>query len=122
MRRNKWSPKQNIQYAHTSAKVNINPKLTNEFCETRFCMLVLEKEFSPVDSLQARVRSLLTYVSPPRLDDNGAPAAGLLLDLSHAFLGFLVGVVRCTDCNLVLDPSQTIQLNAAFTAKPKRKQ
>lgn len=65
--------------------------------------------------------SLLTYVSPSRLDDNGAPAAGLLLHLCHAFLGFLVGVVRCAYCNLVLDPSQTIQLNAPFTAKAKRK-
>lgn len=82
---------------------------------------VPEKICSSVESLQAFTLSLLTYVSPPRLDDNGAPAASLLLDLRHAFLGFLVGVVRCTYCNLVLDPSQTIQLNAPFTAKAKRK-
>lgn len=64
---------------------------------------------------------LLTYVSPSRLDDNGTPTASLLFNLGHAFPGFLVGVICCTYCNLVLDPTQTIQLNTAFTTKVKRK-
>lgn len=67
------------------------------------------------------VLRFLTYVSSPRLDDDGAPAASLLLNLGHAFLGLLVGVVCGTYCNLVLDPTQTIQLNAPFTAKTKRR-
>lgn len=67
------------------------------------------------------VSRFLTYVSSPRLDDDGTPAASLLLNLGHAFLGLLVGVVCGTYCNLVLDPTQTIQLNAPFTAKTKRR-
>ena len=67
------------------------------------------------------VSRLLTYVSPPWLDDNGTPTASLLLNLSHALPGLLVGVVCGTYCNLVLDPTQTIQLNAPFTAKTKRR-
>lgn len=62
---------------------------------------------------------VLTYVSSPRLDDDGTPTASLLLNLGHAFPGLLVGVVCGTYCNLVLDPTQTIQLNAPFTAKNK---
>lgn len=71
--------------------------------------------------LHVSVPCLLTYVSPPRLDDNGTPTASLLLHLGHALPGLLVGVVCGTYCNLVLDPTQTIQLNAPFTAKTKRR-
>lgn len=73
------------------------------------------------DGLHASVPScLLTYESPPGLDDDGTPTASLLLDLGHVFPGLLVGVVCGTHCNLVLDPTQTIQLNAPFTAKTKK--
>lgn len=70
-------------------------------------------------SLCKPVIYLLTYVSPPRLDDDGTPTASFLLNLGHAFPGLLVWVVCGTYCNLVLDPTQTIQLNAPFTAKTK---
>lgn len=59
---------------------------------------------------------LLTYVSPSRLDDDGAPAASLLLNLGHALPGLLVRVVCCTNCDFVLDAAQTVQLNAPFTS------
>lgn len=57
----------------------------------------------------------LTHVSPPRLDDDRTPAAGLLLCLSHALPGLLIGVVCGTHSDLVLDPTQAVQLNAPFT-------
>lgn len=72
--------------------------------------------------LPVSVPCLLTYISPPWLDDNGTPTTSLLLNLGHAFPGLLVGVVCGTYCNLVLDPTQTIQLNAPFTAKTKKRQ
>lgn len=80
-----------------------------------------ENDWCKLGGLYASVPCLLTYVSPPRLDDNGTPTASLLLNLGHAFPGLLVGVVCCTYCNLVLDHTQTIQLNAPFTTKAKRK-
>ena len=80
---------------------------------TDWCML---------GGLPVSVPCLLTYISPPWLDDNGTPTTSLLLNLGHAFPGLLVGVVCGTYCNLVLDPTQTIQLNAPFTAKTKKRQ
>lgn len=59
----------------------------------------------------------LTHVSPPRLDDDRTPAAGLLLCLSHALPGLLVRVVRGTHRDLVLDSTQAVQLNAPLTEK-----
>lgn len=64
---------------------------------------------------------LLTYVSPSRLDDDGAPAASLLLNLGHALPGLLVRVVCCTNCDFVLDAAQTVQLNAPFTSTRARR-
>lgn len=64
---------------------------------------------------------LLTYVSPSRLDDDGTPAASLLLNLGHALPGFLVGVVCCTNRDFVLDPTQTVQLNTPFTTEAEQK-
>lgn len=77
----------------------------------------LHRSFHAVTS--ARV---LTYISTPRLDDDGTPTAGLLLHLSHTFPGLLVGVVCGTYCDLILDPTQTIQLNVPFTAKTRSRQ
>lgn len=71
--------------------------------------------------LHEPVPCFLTYISSPRLDDDSTPTASLLLDLGHIFPGLLVGVICGTYCNLVLDPTQTIQLNAPFTAKTKRR-
>lgn len=62
----------------------------------------------------------LTYVSPARLDDDGAPAARLLLNLGHALPGLLVRVVCCTNCDLVLDAAQAVQLNAPFASGVQR--
>lgn len=74
----------------------------------------------PTSNIHVLLSGILTYVSSPRLDDDGTPAASLLLNLGHAFSGLLVGVISGTHCNLVLDPTQAIQLNAPFTAKTKR--
>ena len=72
------------------------------------------------NGIRLLVSRLLTYISSPRLNDNGTPTASLLLDLGHVFSGLLVGVVGGSYCNLVLDPTQTIQLNTPFTAKTKK--
>lgn len=58
-----------------------------------------------------------THVSPTRLDDDSSTAAGLLLGLSHALPGFLVGVVCGAYRDFVLDPSQAVQLYAPFTGQ-----
>lgn len=63
---------------------------------------------------------LLTYVSPSWLDDDGAPAASLLLNLGHALPGLLVRVVCRTNCDFVLDAAQAVQLNAPFTSGVQR--
>ena len=57
---------------------------------------------------------VLTDVSPARLDDDGPPAAGLLLHQRHALAGLLVRVIGGAHRDLVLDPGQAVQLNAAF--------
>lgn len=62
----------------------------------------------------------LTHVSPTGLDDDGTAAARLLLCLSHALPGLLVRVVRGTHRNLILDPSQAVQLYAPFTEETRR--
>ena len=57
----------------------------------------------------------LTDVSTAGLDDDGPPAASLLLHQRHALPGLLVRVIGGADSDLVLDPGQAVQLNAAFT-------
>lgn len=57
----------------------------------------------------------LTHISTARLDDDGWPAAWILLSLSHALLSLLVGVICGTHCDFVLDPSQAVQLYAPFS-------
>lgn len=59
--------------------------------------------------------SVLTDVSAAGLDDDGPPAAGLLLHQRHALPGLLVRVIGGAYCDLVLDARQAVQLNAAFT-------
>lgn len=61
--------------------------------------------------------SSLTDVSAALLDDNGSAPPRLLLHLSHALPGLLVGVVCGIHCNLVLDGAQAVQLNSPVTAK-----
>lgn len=58
-----------------------------------------------------------THVSSSRLDDDGSTAPGLLLGLSHALPGFLVGVVCGAYRDFVLDPSEAVQLYAPFTGQ-----
>lgn len=64
--------------------------------------------------------ALLTHVSPSWFDDDGAPAASLLLNLGHALPGLLVRVVCRTNCDFVLDAAQAVQLNAALTSGEQR--
>lgn len=63
----------------------------------------------------------LTDKSAAGLDDNGAPAASLFLDLGHALTSLLVRVVCGTYSNLVLDGTQAVQLNATLAAKTKKR-
>lgn len=63
---------------------------------------------------------LLTYVSAPRLNDNGTPAARLLLRLCHALPCLLVRVVRGTHSDLILYAPQAIQVDVAIAAKERQ--
>jgi len=62
----------------------------------------------------------LTDVSAAGFDDDGPPAAGLLLHQRHALPCLLVRVIGGADRDLVLDPGQAVQLNAAFTVERER--
>lgn len=63
---------------------------------------------------------LLTYISAPRLNDNGTPAARLLLRLRHALPCLLVRVVRGTHSDLILYAPQAIQVDVAIAAKERQ--
>lgn len=54
-----------------------------------------------------------------RFDLNGRAAPAVLLHLRHPLTGHLVGVIRGTHCDLVLDDTLTFQLLMAVTAKQK---
>lgn len=53
---------------------------------------------------------VLTLVAPPVFDDNGPPAACLLLGLGHALTSLIVRVICSVDCHLLLNHPETWQL------------
>lgn len=50
---------------------------------------------------------VLTLVAPPVFDDNGPPAACLLLGLGHALTSLIVRVICSVDCHLLLNHPET---------------
>lgn len=60
---------------------------------------------------------LLTYISPPRFNDYGAPAASLLLCLCHALPRLLVGIISSTHGDFILYASQAIQMDIAIAVR-----
>lgn len=51
-----------------------------------------------------------TLVAPPMFDDNGPPAARLLLSLGHTLSSLIVRVICSVDCHLLLNHPETRQL------------
>lgn len=66
---------------------------------------------------KAGADSFPTLVAPPVLDDNGPPAARLLLSLGHALSSFIIRVIRSVDCHLLLNHPETRQLRRSTGEK-----
>lgn len=101
------------QHGESSTLIKQAPRRNDQVLVIDFCVSVCIQTLSKTP----QIKRLLTYVSPAGFDDDGAPAARLLLRLGHALLRLLVGIVSSTHGDFILYASKAIQMDIAIAAR-----